>query len=122
MPARTSLLKAAVAAIVTTLSPIAASAEALTVEVYEYGYLPNILYMGDATEVTFVNKSRWTLGVDYFENGSPRVIVNLMGPGESETIPRSELEGLSIAQPMISGYGYYGRGTFEIRDGYPPLN
>lgn len=113
-------LKAALLAAVTTLGATAASADEVIIRVYEKGYLPNIAYIGDATSIKLKNETNLTLG---FDDTSGRVVLNVLNPGATVTIPRSAVEGRIMRQPYIYNYGgrYNTAARFQIMPGEPPL-
>lgn len=120
MSAPTSILKAALLAAATMFGATAASAEEIVIRVYEKGYLPNIAYIGDATSIKIKNETGLTLG---FDDTFGRVILNVLYPGSTITIPRSAVEGRIMRQPYI--YNYNGRyntsARFRVLPGDPPL-
>lgn len=113
MSTMSTLLKAAAVATVAS----AAAAEDVTVYVYEKGYFPNVVYMGDATQVTFVNKTDFTVGLDY-TTGS--IMVNDFT--DSVTVSSSALYNKPLKTPYVFGAGYYSGKGFEIRAGEVPTN
>jgi len=121
MSARTSLLKAALAAGITACSAVAAAADELVVNVYEQGYLPNKLYVGDAATIRFENKTGRTIGLDYPSGSQWVILVNDIAPGASHTLSINSLSGRKLVQPYVFGRGYIGSGRFETKAGSPPL-
>ncbi|MEO1240234.1 MAG: hypothetical protein AAFW64_11475 [Pseudomonadota bacterium] len=117
MSTLSTVLKAGALASFAAMGATAASAEAYTVYVYEKGYFPNVAYMGDATTVTFVNKTGFTLGLDYTSGG---IMVNDFT--DSVTVPASALSGKPLKEPYVFGAGYYSGKGFEIRSGEAPAS
>jgi len=110
------LLKATAVAAVTAASATAAAAETFTVYVYEKGYFPNVAYMGDATTVTFVNKSGFnTIGLDYTSGG---IMVNDFT--NTVTVPASAMHNKPLRSPYVFGVGYYSGKTFTMNYGDVP--
>ena len=117
MSTLSTVLKAGALASLAAAGATAAAAEEFTVYVYEKGYFPNVAYMGDATEVTFVNKTGFTLGLDYTTGG---IMVNDFT--NSVTVPASALTGKPLKEPYVFGAGYYNGAGFEIRSGEAPAS
>jgi len=142
MPKRLPLLKSLFLASTIAVTGAAASAENVEVYVYEKGYLPNFLYLGNATEVTFVNKDSVTMTLNYGagaetletvvdEDGTEisvartplvNTLVQSIRPGGRVTVARAQLDGRNLKTPYVDGVGYIGLdGTFQARSGFPPL-
>ena len=117
MSTLSNVLKAGALACVAAAGATAAAAEEVTVYVYEKGYFPNVAYMEDATSVTFVNKTDFTLGLDYTTGG---IMVNDFS--NSVTVPASALTNKPLKQPYVFGVGYYTGKGFEIRSGSAPTS
>lgn len=115
MSTLSTVLKAGALACVAAAGATAAAAEEFTVYVYEKGYFPNVAYMGDATTVKFVNKTSFTVGLDYSSGG---IMVNDFS--NTVTVPASALTNKPLKSPYIFGVGYYSGHGFEIRSGEAP--
>ncbi len=117
MSTKSSFLKAALLAAITSTGATAATADEVTVFVYEKGYMPNLAYLDGATSIKFVNKTNKTLGLDY-TSGS--IMVNSFNAGSSVTLSSSSLAGKPLREPYVFGVGYYDGEDFAISDGATP--
>jgi len=119
---RSSFLKTLIVSGALAVTGAAASAEQLEVYVYEQGYLPNLMYLGDATEVTFVNKDAVTITLNYADTAETEALAPSIPAGGTYTVARAMIEGRSLQSPWVDGVGHIGtEGTFTATAGDPPL-
>ena len=113
-----TFLKTTALACVTAVAATAATAQDFTVNVYETGYFPNIVYTEEASRITFVNNTTRDVGIDTDPFG--HILVRRISRGSSATVDVSTIAGRTIRIPYLYGYGRNGGETFHIVEGAAP--
>jgi len=113
-----TFLKTAALASVTAVAATAATAQDFTVNVYETGYFPNVVYTDEATRIRFVNRTNRDVGIDTDPSG--HILVRRISSGSSATVNVSTIDGRTVRIPFLYGFGRNGGETFRIVEGSAP--
>ncbi|MBB5723080.1 hypothetical protein FHS72_002717 [Loktanella ponticola] len=118
MPSLSTLLKSAALASVTAFAATSAHAQDYTVYVYEKGYFPNVIYTDGITRIRFVNKTRYSVGLDTEQ--SRQIIENRIYSGNSAYVELSKIAGRTLATPYLYNVGRYNARELDFVAGVAP--
>jgi hypothetical protein len=113
-----TFFKTAALASVTAVAATAATAQDFTVQVYETGYFPNVVYTDEASRITFVNNTTRDVGIDTDPYGY--ILIRRISSGSSATVDISTIDGRTVRIPYLYGYGRNDGETFQIVEGSAP--
>jgi hypothetical protein len=89
-----------------------------TVNVYETGYFPNVVYTAEASSIRFVNKTTETIGIDTEPFGE--ILIRFLNENSSVVRTIDDIAGRTVRVPFIYGSGRGAGGTFQIVEGSAP--